>query len=331
MRKNDALMGYMQEHGDMPPETVLGYIAWYSIPEAPYDANAMSTAFDTHNLRKGMLPLPLKADDAFEKASNAINKTKYPLVGGGEAELFCREVDRDDRQILRRIVREVKDSKGKKLQWGEVADLVFYKAQTRNGHVDPATVRMRATPRPGISDSERDPVLKAIAEFEAKYNQYCNFHDAQKVRTIMRNYMAAFDALMWKQSFYFVPAAERDELQRLATWVNSLGTGAEMDLIPLPNLPHLRERVVEVYQREAEAGLIAVSEEIAKVASRSTVKPETFARVKEMYDDWMSKAGKYTTDLQVSQDRTSGAAEAVRLQLVQLQQDIMRGQMAVSG
>jgi cytochrome c556 len=327
--RNSALRNYMQEHKEMPPDTVLGYIAWYSIPEAPYDAAEMEAAFARLDLRSDLLPLPLKADDAFEKASNAINKTKYSLVDG-EAELFCREVDRDDSQIIRRIVREVKDSKGKKLAWGEVGDLVFYKAQPRNGRIDPDTIRMRATLRGGLSDSERDPLESALHSFNDRYNQYCNFHDAQKVRTIMRGYMGRLDALMWKQSFYFVLASHREELERLATWVNSLG-GAEMDLIPLVDLPHLKDRVVDVYQKEAVAGLTEVSEEIAKLSGRRNVKPETFQRVKGMYDDWMAKAEKFTTDLDVTATHTAGAAEAVRLQLAQLQQDIVRQMTSAAG
>jgi len=320
--RNSALRTYMDTHNAMPPDTVLGYIAWFSVNEAPYDAAKMEAEFKRLDLRTDLLPLPLRADDAFEKAATGISKSKYAMVGGIEAEVLVREAGRDDKQIVKRMVREAKDAHNRRLQYGEVGDLVFYKAQERQGRMDPDTVRCRASLRSGLSDAERDPLTKLVSQFSALYDQYRNFHDAQKVRVILRGYMARLDALMWKSSFYFVPASHREELERLCEWVNGLGT-AEMDLIPLVDLPNLRTRVVEVYQREAEAGLAAVSEEIAKLSGRRNVKPETFTKVKAMYDDWMARADKYGTDLQVSKQRTAGAAEAVRLQLAQLQQDIV--------
>jgi hypothetical protein len=321
--RNSALRTYMDTHNAMPPDTVLGYIAWFSIPEAPYDAEKMVKDFDRLKLRTDLLPPPLRADDAFEKASNACNKSKYSMVGGIEAEVLCREAGRDDKTITRRFVREAKDGHNRRLAYGEVADLVFYKAQERFGKVDPATVRCRATLRAGLPDAEKDPLLELIAKFEALYNQYSNFHDAQKVRVILRGYMKRLDALMWKSSFYFVPAEHREELERLTEWVNDLAPGAEMDLIPLVDLPHLRDRVVEVYQREAESGLEEVSAEIAKLLGRRQIKTESFERVMSMYKEWTDRAGKYTESLQVSKDRTAGAAEAVRLQLAQLQNTVV--------
>ena len=143
------MRAYIEANGHLPPDCVLGYIAWFSVNDAAYDADQLVKDFDRLQLNSALLPAPLRTDDAFEKASKEIDKFKYAVVGDRTAEILIREVARDTRTITRHMIREVKDSAGRRLLYEKVGELVFYKGATRGGIVRPVVGSRSSHPRPG--------------------------------------------------------------------------------------------------------------------------------------------------------------------------------------
>lgn len=332
---------YMDAQQQLPPDCTLGFIAWFSVEEAPYDGAAMTKDFDRLNLNTALLPKPLRPDNAFEKASMAIDGQKYSVSDGKAnhtAEILIREVTRDT-QIVRQLIREVKDSAGRRLLYQPVGELVFYKPQTKGGKVDPASARVRATlvGDPTVVSASERPLLEAyIQKFDDAYRRYRDFHDSQKVRGILRNYLLYLNAVQMKPGVYFVHSSRRDELERLQEFANNLQEfngdhTASMMLLPLADLPHLRTEVVNVFQREAEKDLATVVAEIAKIRStRQKISAEAWMKIRAEYDRVMKKATEYSRTLQISQDRTAGAAELALDQLMELQRAIVNSGLAAS-
>lgn len=322
MTVNDmSLRQFMDTQGALPPECTLGYITWFAVEDAPYDAAHLEAEFDRLNLNKSMLPPPLRPDDAFEKATKEIDKFKYDVIGGSTATIMIREVSRDSRQIVRQLTREIKDSSNKVLDYAKVGELVFYKAQTRNGVVDLASARYRATLVNSLSPSERDVLTHVVSLFDAAYIRYRDFHDGQKIRGILRTYLLHLNGVQMKPSVYFVHAERVEELKRLQEFANGLQTTSLL-LLPQPDLQELREEVVEVFQKESAKELAAVVAEIQKIREGGKVTPAAYLRLREEYDRVIAKATEYSRTLQISQDTTSGAAEVAHMQLLQLQNDL---------
>lgn len=323
---------YMDAHGALPPECVLGYLAVTSVEDAPYSAAYIESEFARLGLDEKLLPAPLRPDDAYEKASKVIDRFKYAVGAHGElqAEVLVREATRDDRQIVRQLTREVRDAKGRKvpLDYEKVGDLVFYKPVRGNGK----SARVRATLDPTLSPSEHATLDQLLKVFNEAYVGYCNFHDGQKIRTIMRGYLAKLNAIMMQNSLYFVHASRADELLRFQEFVTNLKTDgkstAKLLLIPLADLPHLRKEVVDVFQREATKELAQVVTDIAKLRdTRKTISAEAYAKLKGQYDDIMTNATEYSRKLNISLDSTAGAMQVALVELQGLQRDLVTATM----
>jgi len=292
---------YMDAHGALPPECILGYLVVTSVEDAPYSAAHIEGEFKRLGLDESLLPPPPRADD---------------------------------RQIVRQLTREVRDAKGRKvpLDYEKVGDLVFYKPVTR-GSVKSA--RVRATLDPTLSPSEHATLEQLLKVFNEAYIGYCNFHDGQKIRAIMRGYLAKLNAIMMQKSLYFVHASRADELLRFQEFVSGLKTDgkstAKLLLIPLADLPHLRKEVVDVFQREATKELALVVSDIAKLRdTRKTISAEAYAKLKGQYDDIMTNATEYSRKLNISLDSTAGAMQVALIELQGLQRDLVTSSLKAS-
>ena len=324
---------YIEENQALPPDCVLGDIAWYSVEEAAYDAAKIEAEFARLGLDPAMLPAPINPTDAFEKATMVknVHGVKYDVAGGYTAEIMVREVARDANSITRHMIREVKDSAHKTLRHEKVGEFVFYKPVTRNGKADPASARARRGLEPNLSDDERALLTGVLKEFDAAYVRFRDFHDAQKLRGVMRSYLTKLNAIQMKPSVYFVHASRRPELLALQEFASGFPT-MSLTLLPLADLPGLRQDVTDAFQREAVKELELVVTEIAKYRN-SRAKGITTAgwvKLKSDYDRVMAKANEYSRHLKVSQDQTAGAAEAALLALQSLQNDYLKQLEATS-
>ena len=325
MNTKTDMRAYIEANGNLPPDCVLGYIAWFSVNDAAYDAEQLVKDFDQLQLNSSLLPAPLRTDDAFEKASKEIDKFKYAIVGGNTAEILIREVARDTRTITRHMIREVKDSAGRRLLYEKVGELVFYKGATRGGIVDQSSARCRAALDPSLSPSEHDILTPVVRQFTEAYHRFRDFHDGQKIRGILRNYLVYLNAVQMKPSVYFVHSSRSDELERLKAFADGLGTASLM-LLPQADLPRLRQDVIDAFQEEAVKDLQQVIVDITKLrASRSgDIRYEAFTKIKKDYDRVMRKASEYSRTLQIDQDKTAGAAELAVDAIMAFQVDVMK-------
>lgn len=316
---------YIDDNKALPPDTVLGHIAWFTVSENPYDAHKMEAEFSRLSLNPAFLPNAINPADAYEKASMEVNKERYAVHGDATAEILVREVVRTDNQIIRKLMREVKDSKNRVLLYTEVGELVFYRPAVKGGVVDHSSATIRATLDPQVSPSEAGVLQPLLAKFQAAYVRYRDFHDGQRVRGVIRNYLLYLNAIQMKPSVYFVHANRSDELGRLAEFVNGLSDQTSMAMLPLPDLPSLRVEVTDAFQREAEKELSVVVGNITKLLQtrKGDIKMTAYLKLKDDYDAVIAKASEYSRTLQISQDRTGAAAELALDALTSLQQKVV--------
>lgn len=325
--QTSSLKDYIEENGKLPDDCVLGYIAWFTVEDGMYDAEKMALAFDRLNLNAAYLPPPISPSDAFLKASTEIGGLEYAVVGGNTARVLIRDVIKNRDEIVRHIVREVVDAKNVQLLYEEVGAIVFYRPATRGGVVDLSSARYRITLSQTLVQEEKDILRDRIAEFEASYMRYRDFHDGAKLRALVRAYLLYLNGIAMKPSVYFVHSTRGDELERLQQFVGELRSGGtNITMLPLADLPALRTEVVDAFQREAVKELQYLAEEIVSVRNtrKGPISTKKYAQLLDQYNKVMAKATEYTRTLAITQDSTAGAAETVADLLAGLQSDFAK-------
>lgn len=319
------LRKYLDQAGELPRDVLLGHVVMFTITDGEYDRDQVALWFDELMLNPAFVPVPNKAVDAFKKATSLVDDTEYD-VRGNTAHVLVRDVASDSETMTRHFIREITDSKKKRLAYAKIGEATFYRAVTRGGKVQPGTERLRlGFDADALYKDEKPEVTEVKKRIEAAYERHVKYMDGMKVRAMVRDYVLSLNAILLKQGVYFVHVNRLDELLRLQTLVHRLG-GCRLELMPLVDLKEQRDMVVEAFQTEAEASLQDVVKQIQHIReTRKKVTPDAYAKVKREYDAVMMRAKEYGRTLKVNQDKTAGAAETALDALVALQQQMMEG------
>jgi hypothetical protein len=278
-------------------------------------------------LDPAFVPEPNRAVDAYKKATSEVDDYEYRLPNNTTAAVLVRDVVSNGEVIVRHLIREVRDQRRKRLDHGKIGEAVFYRPSMQGKRVVPGSERFRlSVDKELLNKDERPAVQGLVDKVNASYARYHDYMDGMKVRAMVRDYVKHLNAVTIKAGVYFVHVSRRDELQRLQELVSRLGHGCSMELIPLVDLDEQRDMVVDAFQTEAEKALQEVVRQIAHIRStRKTVTPDAYAKLKREYDSVIMRATEYTRTLNISQDRTAGAAEIALEQLAELQRNMLGG------
>lgn len=318
---------YLNKTGELPDDVILGYISLTRITDEPIRRDDLVKWFDDQNLNPGLLPPPIRAVDAYRKATSDAEDFTYTTYDGLTATILTRDVAITKEMICRHLIREIRDADHRLLVFNKVGEAVFYYASSVNGKVQPGTERFRLViDDAGLVTDERPHVEALIKQIETDYDRYVNYLDGQKLRAVVRQYQLYLNAIELKGGVYFIHSNRADELRRLQTVVSMFGGGCRMNLIPLIDLDDERQMVVEAFQREAAESLNNIVVEITQLrANRKKVTPNAYAKIREKYDTVMNQANEYLRTLGISQDTTAAAAEVALDALVELQTSMYAG------
>lgn len=326
-----AFRKYVDQAQELPDDVVLGNIVWHTITDGAYDLGQIEQAFEDLDLNSMFVPAPTTEFNAFEKAcTNALRAAKpYQLPQQQVGEIMAiREVSKTAEIVTRHIVREVRDSKAKRLRFETVAELTLFRAQSHSsGRVVRGSHRLRANIFVDrLLTGEKEQVEAVITKWDSEFDRLYNFVDGDKARAMVRDYLGYLNAVMMKQGVYFVHKTREEELYRLQTLVGvHLANGCQLQLMPIPELKRLRESVIDAFQDEAEKELNEVVAAINKVrTTRATITSTALAKLTDQYKQTMLKASEYTRILRCSQDRTAGAAEIALASLDALRSDMIK-------
>jgi len=325
----ESIRDYIDSISELPEDILLGRIVMFTVTDEPILHSDVEQWFTDLNLNPTYLPAQNRPVDAFKKATTHVDGTEYDIFPGNAAStkgiLLTRPVTTDDEMVVRFVVREVRDTKRRKLGHDKAIEAVFYKGQKVKGVVQKGSERIRLTKiMDDLEPTEVVEIDKAIQVIQDRYNHYNKYLDGQKVRAMIREYLKYLNAIEIKGGVYFIHKNRTEELLRLRELVNKCGGGCRMDQIPIVDLDNERQMIVEAFQREAEEELSTLVKDIAFVrTTRKKVSPEAYARLKTKYDLVMNQAMEYQRTLGLSQTRTSAAAELALDSLVELQKDLL--------
>lgn len=316
---------YMDQSGALPADVLLGWVVIYQIRDANYDRTVMEQAFDDLQMNGTFMPQPNNPLHAFQKATSSVNDTDYPLPNGEVAHVLVRDRREDKEVVVRQLTREIRDPRRGKLGYTPVGECVFYRPVTRNGRVEYGTERVRLTIDNSMLTKDERPALQAIVDkMNESYVRHRDFMDAMKYRAVVRSYLGYLNALKIKDGFYFIHANRADELEKLRTLVECMGGGSTLWSMPLVDLGAQKRMVIEAYEAEAEESLQDVIKAITHVkGTRAKITPAAWAKLKQQYDQAVTRSKEYQRTLKVRTITTSATQDLALDALLDLRQKLM--------
>jgi hypothetical protein len=272
--------------------------------------------FDDLNLDASFLPSPIRKVDAFRAASTAA-KDNYPLPTEGQfAELLVREVTFDLDQVIRHVMREVRDTRGEKLSYDHVATLKFFRGGRIADNRRHSGDHYRTQILHGLSPLDREHVQNLVTTFEANYVTLSDSLQSQALRAVIRSYVSYLNAIIVKPTggVYFVHHSRQPTLDALQELVRRIGQGCSFEQFPLVNTHDSRQMLTEAFQSEVEnacrellAEIAALNEKARTNGDRINVKK--YAEMNGRYQEVLSRSEEYTRVLGLSQGRAGAALE----------------------
>jgi len=272
-----------------------------NISAASVEASMKGAALDT------FVPKARCDADVFRKVTTEAKESRIALPGGGRVNVLVPDVAADEEEILRRIVIEGVDSKGKRLSYTEAYDLRFDKAT--------GAVQVRKLPAiygdPGEAVADR--VAQAIpAAFAARKGTV----DADQMRAAVQRILDSVKATAVRPTggAYFIRethAAVADRLEELAANVANV----EIHSLPLVDDAKQRGMVAAAVADEINRAIESHMAEIAKMLQDGNVSSKKLATKMTEHAELVAKAREYT-------EVTSADLSAVTVRLDLLNQQM---------
>jgi hypothetical protein len=321
------------EAGETP---LLGHLVLYSIFDGRVTPEKLEKWFDELGLDNGFLPGVLRADAAFEKVTGPAGVRRvYPLDDptadprpksrrkadaiGRQATLMVRHVRRDRQEIVRHIVREVRDEQETKLTYdSKLGEAVFrFDASAQSA---PGAGALRVAPDNGaiaaLPEAEQGVVRDLLGEITTAYQHRCTFYSGDRLRAVIREYVEDLGGIKVRPTggVYFVHRQHADVLAALRTLVSRFGEGSHFVRIPIPDQDEMREMIVTAFTTQARDELNQLATEIA-AAHRDGAPDHVVAKLHRRFRDVQKATAEHSELLSTSLDDTTAALDLVKLQL----------------
>lgn len=312
----DALVDRL-DHED--PDLFLGKIFWYSFADVRVPHSMLIRFLVEAGITKN-LPLVPDDVDVFKRVATSVKRMKVPFRAGVTANYYLpahREF-RDDVSVTRRIVRETVDSKGRKLDFLEVADLVF---DRKSGVLAPQEVHVDGQGTTPIDV----PTAEIIEEVIATYESARGCLNTYGVREWVRGFITRLGVTPMRPggALYFVKMQHSDMLERLekfAGLVSDADCGQiEFESVPLVDDRKQRLLVQQAFEAETAGAIDKKLEEIASLAgSEKALTSERYAQLMDEFQALTAKTMDYETLLQDKLQATDARLKIYRKSLVNL-------------
>lgn len=290
------------------PERWLGLVVLYSVADCTVAHADLETYLCSNGLDKHVPARPGDAD-VFRRTCTSAQRKRQPTSDPNVyANVLVRDVANDKDELVKRMVIETVDGKGRRLQYSPAYDLIFDK---RTSLID---VRHLG--------ADRDPVADEVAmEIAREYDRLRGTVDGACVRTVIARVLDACKATSLRKGggSYFVARDDAETVAGLERFAACIAEAAEIHTIPLPNDPKQRAKLTVAVEEEAKVEIERVITEIANLLnSGEKISAPAVATFAGKYRGLVEKADRYAGLLESSLDSVRGALLMLDLQMAQL-------------
>ncbi|KAA2246007.1 hypothetical protein F0L68_40905 [Solihabitans fulvus] len=317
---------------------LLGHLVLYSIFDGRVTRDDLERWFRELALDLAFVPPELRPVDAFEKVTGPDGiRVSYalddPAAGqprgrrrrsatSRQATLMVRHVRRDKDQIVRHIVREVRDEEKTTLSYdSRLGECVFHRDSSPAS--DPGAGSLQVAPDntaiKNLPETEQAVVRMMLAEVTDVYKRHCTFLTGDKLRSLIRRYVEDLDGTKVRPTggVYFVPRRWGDTLAAMRTLVSRFGKGSHLIRIPIPDQAEMREMVIAAFTTKAKDELDQLAREIA-AARRDGADDKTIQKLHRRFTELQRSTAAHSELLSTSLDDTDSSLQLVNMQLASL-------------
>ncbi|WP_432138644.1 DUF6744 family protein [Streptomyces sp. bgisy154] len=338
LRTGDAVFDSYAESMDAEGTPLLGHLVLYSIFDGQVTRDGLEGWFRELDLDEALLPPPLRQVDAFERVTGPDGvRVSYPLSDPtatgpasqygrrrgrnqlvSAATLMVRPVRRDGEQMVRHVVREVRDEEATSLEYDtRLATCIFHRDNSGNGPEGAGTLEIQpnnaAIAR--LPEAEQTTVRLMLTDIEDTFRRRCTYLTSDKLRSVIRRYVENLGAIKVRPTggVYFVNRQHAETLGALRSLVSRFGRGSHLVRVPLPDQEEMREMIITAFTTKAKDELAQLAQDIA--AAQRNGKHEDAAKLYQRFQDLKQMTDEHSDLLSTSLDDTRAALDLVKLQL----------------
>lgn len=236
---------------------ILGSLVWYSLRDVRIKRADLSGLFTKYNLNPHNLPPEIREPDAFRRATSDIGeRTSKPLGDGTSQVIMVREVATTNDEIVRHIIREVRDSKNKKLSYGQIGSFIF-RRDINDFH---------ATASPEYQE--------IVTKAHELYREYKEYYTGAHIRNMVHNMVLDTHPVNVRPGggVYFMGKSHQelvDGLEGLVRDLNPYGVAgtleAQFESIPVMDLEKQRKLIFDKYESQCSLSVDGALKELAEI------------------------------------------------------------------
>jgi hypothetical protein len=236
---------------------------------------------------------------------------------------MIRPVRRDADQIVRHLVREVRDEAATRLSYDvRLAECVFLRdrGQASENGAGSLQVTPDASAIGSLSAAEQEKVSALLADLQDAYQQHCAYLTADRLRTVIRTYVESLNAIRVRPTggVYFVHRCHADILTALRELVRRFGTGSHLARVPLPDQDEMREMVIAAFATRAREDLDKLARDIAAAQQDGSTGQAAVQALHKRFATLQAAAAEHAQLLGTSLHETNAALKLVNVQLASL-------------
>lgn len=309
-----ALIDYKDKARETP---VLGYVCIFSVRDFTISHTDLSRRLADHNLSgyEGKKPADV---DVWRRVCTAAQRKRMETDDENVyLNILLRDVTSAEKDVvLKRIVAERVNAKGRLLQYDQVFDVVFHRT----------SASMRVTPLLPVVDH---PEAAAVAgEIAREYARLRGTVNGDGLRTMTRRIIEEADGILLRATggAWFVPWASREKVENLDRFAQTLSP-FELDLIPLVDSVRQRAMVRNAIEADSVQSVDALIKEMGElVRTNGTVSDAKVTAFVAQYQQLSKRAEAYGTLLEDSLEATR-----TRLELMQRHMRTLLGRVGDDG
>ena len=317
---------YKEQLAGLPAKKFIGAIVWFTINEAMITRDEIVKLFVDNGLDERFVPNPIKAVDAFRRATSRA-EVEYDYPGNKRtATLYIDEVDYDDERVVQHIFRKVRDRQALVLDHTQVGEAIFYRQSrtARRQGVGGESVKF-SMKRAQLSEDEQEIAAKFIDDVHRSYERGKQFITGQALRGMVRNYVVSTNAISVRPSggVYFVHKSRIETIDALSRVVEQLGNGSVIHTLPLIDTDQQRGMLTEAFQDEVVDECEKLLKELAEVNEKHSKKggkvpAKKYAALRQQLGETMGRADEYTRVLGLNQERSAASIELAMNALLEM-------------
>lgn len=280
---------------NLDPNTLLGYMIFYYIPDIKISHSEFEQIFDNNKMDKKCLPPKIYEHDAFRRATGKVKGTIAVDVGGAysDAKLNIDEVVNDQNKVVRILGRKVIDSANAEVNYEPAGKFYFDKGnKSASFSVNPTFA----------AEYDYNTLMEGTIDL---FKEWTAYHSKDTVRNIVNKIVKSTQPVTIIKGAYFIPKGEYDIIKGLQGVIKDLaqfttGDVPGIEVIPLIDTVEQRKMISTKANTELMGEIDDLVTELSDMLTDSTkdIHKRTINRIACQFQDLRSKKETYSTLLE---------------------------------